>query len=308
MRGGTLARISPLLLLLASLLWGATFVAQAIGAEHVGAFTYLASRSWVGVAVLLPVIALLKKKGISSKRPTRRELLTGGVTTGFLLFAASAAQQIGIASTTAGKSGFITAMYVVLVPIVSVFLKRLPPKKIWISVLLTVAGMYLLCIKSDFTVGIGDLWTMLAAFLFSFQILAVSHYVRLADGVTLTCLEFFFEAIFASIMMLITERGTTVAEFRAALPAILFAGLFSSGVAYTLQTIADEHVSPPVASLLMCMESVFSVFFGWLILGEAMGQREAWGCVLMFAAILLSQLPVEDLFIKKRRQRDEDLA
>ncbi|MCR5674319.1 MAG: DMT family transporter [Lachnospiraceae bacterium] len=299
-----------LLLLLAALIWGIAFVAQSIGAEHVGPFTFLALRSWLGVFVLLPVVAVragkrqkqqVTRQDGSSKGERLRPLFVGGLCTGFFLFAASAAQQIGIASTTAGKSGFITAMYVILVPIVSVLLRRSPPRRIWVCVALSVLGLYLLCMAEGGRMGTGDLWTLLCALLFTFQILCISHYVKITDSVELTCVEFVFEALFATAVMLVLERGTAREAILAAMPAILYAGIFSSGVGYTLQTVGERRVSPPVASLAMCMESVFSALFGWLILGETLTMREFAGCALMFGSILLAEMPVESLFGKRRQ-------
>ncbi len=284
-----------LLLLLAAFLWGTTFVAQSIGAGHVGAFTFLTVRSVIGVAVLAPVIRILKRTAANTGIPAldRKQLMIGGLATGFFLFAASAAQQIGIATTTAAKSSFITALYVVLVPVISILLGRRPPYWIWFCVALSVAGLYFLCIKAGdgFVIATGDLWTLLAGALFAGQILCVGHFAPLLGGVRLTCMSFVFETLFAALCIPFFEQGTTAAEFYAAFPAMLYAGLFSSGVAYTLQAVAEKEVSPPVASLAMCMESVFGALSGWIILHESLSLREITGCLLMLLSILLAQLP-----------------
>ena len=286
-----------MLLLLAALIWGVAFVAQSIGAEHVGPFTFLSLRSWLGAAALLPLILIRghareKETAVSKEahREKRGVLLAGSLITGFFLFAASAAQQIGIAQTTAGKSGFITAMYVVLVPVLSVLAGKRPPRRIWLCVVLSVCGLYLLCVRDGFRIGRGDLWTLACAFLFAFQIMFIARYAHRVDAVQLTCLEFVFEAFFATVCMLLWERSTTAEAVRAALPAILYAGIFSSGVGYTLQTLGEREVSPPVASLAMCMESVFSALAGWLILREALSLRELSGCALMILSIVVAQL------------------
>ncbi len=299
---------STFLLILAALVWGVAFVAQSVGADHVGAFTFLSLRTYLGVAVLLPVIQVMDRLRVKAghsvpARADRKTLIKGGLICGFFLFAASAAQQIGIAYTTAGKSGFVTAMYVVLVPVLSVMTGRRPGARIWAAVVMSVLGLYLLCIKGGMTVNIGDLWTLLAAFLFSIQIMAVGHFAGMIDGVRLTCVEFAFEALFATVCMLIFERGTPVSSIVSALPAILYAGIFSSGVGYTLQTLGERDVNPAVASLAMCLESVFSALFGWIILKEVLSQREFIGCAMMLCAVLVAELPVEALpWVKKRRE------
>ena len=298
---------STVLLLIAALIWGVAFVAQAIGADYVDAFTFLAMRSWLSFLVLLPVIAWRDRRDPAGRvspeesKAARRTLLIGGAATGFFLFAASAAQQIGIATTTASKSSFITAMYVVLVPVVSVLFRRKPPAKIWLCVAVAVAGLYLLCLSGKLTIVTGDLWTMLAALLFAFQILLIGRFVKSVEGVRLTCAEFFFEAVLTTICMPFFSGGLTRDRILAALPAILYAGLFSGGIGYTLQTLGEKHVSPPVASLAMCMESVFGALAGWIILRERLTGRELTGCVLMFAAILLAELPVDHLIRRSRK-------
>ena len=299
---------STFLLILAALVWGVAFVAQSVGADHVGAFTFLSLRTYLGVAVLLPVIPVmdrLRGKGEhrTPARADKKTFIMGGLICGFFLFAASAAQQIGIAYTTAGKSGFVTAMYVVLVPVLSVIIGRRPGMRIWIAVFMSVAGLYLLCIKGDMKVNTGDLWTLLAAFLFSIQIMAVGHFVKMIDGVRLTCAEFAFEALFATVCMLIFERSTPAEAILSALPAILYAGIFSSGIGYTLQTLGERDVNPAVASLAMCLESVFSALFGWLILKETLSDKELLGCAMMLCAVLVAELPVNALpWVKRRRE------
>ena len=308
--------IGVLCLLAAAVIWGSAFSAQSIGAEYVDAYTFLAGRSWIAVAAMLPVIALtdqLKKR--SSRQPGsadgkagspeaaavpdrerarhRKTLWTGGLLCGFLLFAAGAAQQIGIAHTTTAKSGFITALYVVLVPLISLFVfRRGQGLKIWICVILSVAGLYLLCMRGRMTLGYGDAMTLLSAVLFALQIIGIGCFVSRTDAVRLSALQFFFEAIFATAAMLILERPGTDAVLRA-LPALLYVGLLSSAAGYTLQTIGQKDLNPTVASLLMSLESVFSAVFGWIILGQALTLRELTGCALMFLGILLSQLPLE---------------
>jgi drug/metabolite transporter (DMT)-like permease len=297
-----------LILMLAACIWGTAFVAQSVGADHVGAFTYLAGRSWVGVAFLLPVIAcadrLEKKKTGRTRAPQtpeeRKLLIRGGITCGIFLTLASAAQQIGIAYTTTAKSGFLTALYVVFVPLVSIFLGKRPEKKLWICVILGVTGLYFLCMKGSEGLGAGDLWTLLCAFLFSFQILSVSHFVELTDGIRLSAWQFLTQSVIATVCMFLLEKPEPAA-IRAAVPAILYAGIMSSGVAYTLQIVGQKDLNPTIASLAMCLESVFSAISGWIVLGETLSAREIFGCTLMFGAIVLSQIPVPAGRLKRER-------
>ena len=287
-----------LFLFLCSFLWGTTFVAQRMGADHVGAFTYLAGRSWIAVVFLTPVIHFMDRffdrRGIDNRRPRtgkdRKTLVIAGCLCGIMLFAASAAQQIGIGTTSASKAGFITALYVVLVPLLSIFLKKRPTPQIWLCVFLALAGLYLLCMKvGSFTLETGDAWVLACAFLFSIQILLLDHYSPLLDAVRLSRMQFLVVAVLSTILMFLAEHPT-LGAFRLALPAILYAGIFSSGIAYTLQIVGQDGVNPTVASLVMSLESVFSALAGAIILHERMSGRELAGAGLMFLAILLAQI------------------
>ena len=285
-------------LFLAALIWGTAFVAQRMGADYVGPFTYLAWRSWAAVIFLTPLVHVMDRifdrQGIDNRRPRTREdrrfLILGGCLSGVMLCAASATQQIGIAYTTASKAGFITALYVVLVPLLSVFLKKRPSPRIWFCVLLAFIGLYLLCMKSDsFTLEYGDAWELVCAFLFAVEILILSYYSSRLDAVRLSRLQFLVIAILSTVIMLLTE-DTSAENLRRALPSILYAGVFSSGIAYTLQIFGQNGVNATIASLVMSLESVFSALFGSLILHERMTFRELCGAALMFLAILLSQI------------------
>ena len=289
---------STLLLVLAALIWGCAFVAQSVGAEYVGAFTFLATRSWLGGIVLLPLIAALeggaKKSGQPSRAPhssaEKKTLLLGGVCCGCLLFFASMAQQLGIASTTTAKAGFITTMYVLIVPLLSLFLGQRPEKKIWLCVAVGVLGLYLLCMKGGFSLGRGDALVLLCALLFSGHILTVNHFSPRVDGVRLSCIQFFVTAVISTVCMFVFERPDWASIRAAALP-ILYAGIMSSGAGYTLQIVGQKGLDPTIASLAMSLESVFSALAGWLLLGQTLAARELCGCALMFAAIVLAQLP-----------------
>ena len=279
------------LLLLAATIWGVAFVAQSVGAEYVEPFTFLASRSLIGTAVLLPYIWLRdRKKGMQEVRIDGKRMVIGGVCCGSLLFLASILQQIGIQYTTVGKSGFITAMYIVLVPIVSIFLKKKAGIKIWMGVILAVCGLYFLCMTpGNISFQKGDMLTFFCAVTFSFHILVVDYFAPRIDGVKLSCIQFAVCGALAAIGMVAFEAPSIEAILSAWLP-ILYAGALSSGVAYTLQIVGQRGMNPTVASLLMSMESVISVVAGWAILGQALSGRELIGCVLMFGAIILVQL------------------
>ena len=289
-----------LLLLLAATIWGVAFVAQSVGMEYVGPFTFLASRSVIGALVLIPYIMIRDRKVAVSRMGTRNDskrLMAGGVCCGCLLFIASILQQIGIVHTTVGKSGFITAMYIVIVPILSVFLKKKAGIKIWVGVVLAVVGLYFLCMTpGNVLLQKGDVLTFFCAVAFSFHILTVDYFAPQLDGVKLSCIQFATCGLLSGIGMFLFEAPTIEAVLAAWLP-ILYAGALSSGVAYTLQIVGQRGMNPTVASLLMSMESVISVIAGWAILQQRLSHRELIGCVLMFGAIILVQLP--DKIVKK---------
>ena len=285
-----------LLLLLTAMIWGAAFVAQSVSMDYIGPFTFLCSRSILGGVVLLPVIALMdKKKDTDEKEASashKKTLLMGGLACGVALFVASAFQQIGIQETTAGKAGFITAMYMVLVPIAGLFLGKKAGGKVWGAVAVALAGMYLLCFSGGGLGAInrGDLMEMVCALGFTVHILVIDHFSGRVDGVKMSCIQFFVCGILAFFAMILFEEPN-VQDILAAWMPIVYAGLMSSGVGYTLQIVAQKDTDPTVASLLMSLESVFSLVFGWILLHEAMSARELIGCVLMFAAIVWVQLP-----------------
>ncbi len=286
-----------LLLLLTATIWGVAFVAQSVGMDYVGPFTFNAVRSIIGGIVLLPCIAFLGKKSTKEDQATEQKkkdkkiLYAGGIVWCVLLFVASNLQQIGISYTTVGKAGFITAMYIVLVPVLGIFLKKKAGLKIWCGVVLAVFGLYLLCMTDgSFSLQKGDTFVLLCAFVFSFHILAVDHFAPLVDGVKMSCIQFFTCGILSGVCMFLFEEPKLELILAAWLP-ILYAGALSCGVAYTLQIIGQKGMNPTVASLIMSMESVISVIAGWAILGQELSSRELFGCALMFGAIVLVQLP-----------------
>lgn len=298
---------NSLCLLLAATIWGIAFVAQSVGMEYVGPFTFNGVRSLIGAAVLVPVIFLLNRSkdasatavsqaaelpatGATSSAYKTRDLWIGGIACGIALFAASNFQQFGIKYTTVGKAGFITACYIVIVPIIGLFLKKKCSPFIWAAVVMALIGLYLLCITDGFSIGLGDVLVLVCAFLFSLHILVIDYFSPKADGVKLSCIQFLVCGILSMIPALVLEHPQISSILTAWLP-ILYAGIMSCGVAYTLQIVGQKNVNPTVASLILSLESCISVLAGWVILGQKLSAKELLGCVIMFAAIILAQLP-----------------
>ena len=276
-------------LLIGALIWGVAFVAQRVGMDYVGPYTFNAVRCLLGSLVLIPVVFALNGRKEKTDRSDRSVLLQGGIACGVFLCIASNFQQVGLKYTSVGKAGFITALYIVIVPLFGIILGKAAGVRIWISVALAVAGMYLLCMTDALTLGKGDLLELICAFAFAFQILAVDHYSRLTGGPALACLEFLVCGLLTLIPMFLFERPSLQGIYAARVP-ILYAGVLSCGVAYTLQIIGQRNLKPAVASLIMSLESVISVIAGWLILGQRLTLREIIGSAVMFAAILLAQM------------------
>ena len=284
-----------LLLILAAAIWGSAFVAQSVGMDYIGPFTFSAVRNTIGFLVLIPVSIWSRKKYPETSAGHRfgisKATLIGGLVCGVVLCASSNFQQCGMVYTSVGKSGFITALYIVFVPVFGIFLKKKTTWRTGISVVLAVAGLYLLCMKgTDLTLNIGDGLMLVCAMLFACHILTVDHFIDGADGVTMSCIQFGVTALLSTILMFVFEKPV-IGDITMAWLPILYAGVLSSGVAFTLQIITQRHLSPVVAALIMSLESVFSVLSGWLVLGEWLTTREFIGCVLMFTAIILAQLP-----------------
>lgn len=285
-----------LLLLFAATIWGTAFVAQSVGMEYVGPFTFTATRNFVGCIVLLPFIFFMDKSGKreinkSINKKISKPLILGGLLTGIALCIASNLQQYGIMYTSVGKSGFITAMYIVLVPIFGIVIGRKQSLRMWIAILIAVAGLYFLCMTTgNYSIQIGDVLLLLCAVSFSIQILLVDHFSPLVNGVKLAWVQFFVCGVLSAVLMFIYEQPT-ISGIVSGWSSILYAGALSTGVAYTIQVIAQKGMNPAVASLIMSMESVISVIAGWLILNQKLSKRELIGCGLMFAAIILVQLP-----------------
>ena len=287
---------SNLMLVLVALIWGTAFVFQAMGGDSMSAYAFNALRSLAAGIALLPLIAFNNAKQKKSGRAAevypkdRRTLIVGGIVVGAALALASALQQLGIGFTTVGKAGFITAMYIVFVPVFGIFQRRRLPVTVWISVALGVVGLYFLSMNGSFTLQKGDALILCCAFGYTAHILLIDHFSPKVDGIKMSCIQFFVCAALSAIFMLIDGSIPTWQAIGEAIIPILYTGVMSSGVGYTLQIIAQKNTEPAVASLLMSLESVFAALAGWVLLGQALSPREMLGCGLVFAGIILAQL------------------
>lgn len=304
------SKISCLLFVVAAMLWGFAFSAQKEAAA-VPAFTVGFVRNIFATLFLLLVIPFLDKLSgngrrlVSKKRPldfTKTELI-GGVICGAILTIASAFQQTGLGDgTDAGKAAFITALYVVIVPLIYLLFGRRSPLNVWISVGIAVVGFYLLCIKDDFTVSPSDALVLICALIFALHIIAIDRFSPRCDGVRMSCVQFFSAFIFNLILALILESPIDSGLILEALPSLLYLGICSSGIAYTLQIVGQKHVNPAVASVILSLESVFGVIGGALFHGEVMSPKEYFGAAIVFIAVILSQL---DLSKKESKARNK---
>ena len=290
--------VGTLMLLSASLIWGVAFVAQSAGMQYVGPYTFTAVRSALAALGLGVLILILDRTSMKSKNTDKKVLWTAGIILGVVMTIASNLQQIGLVTTSAGKAGFITSLYIVLVPMFGLFLKRRPHPMIWISVLIALVGLYFLSIRGDFTMSRGDLLVLASAVAFTFQILLVDHFSPKVDIIRLNCIQFSVMAILSFVPMIMLEKPQVSAISDAWL-TIVYAGLFSGCGAYTLRMLGQRRVEPAAASLLLSPENVFSALAGWALLGQTLSVRELLGCALVFAAIITSQLPWRKWFGKR---------
>lgn len=322
------------ILLLTAVIWGVAFVAQSVGMDYVGPFTFICVRSLIGGLVLLPCITLLDRlngrregtvsendggnkgntdgnngtgwKGNRNDKNSRagerqsvqksadmKTLLLGGVCCGLALCAASCFQQFGILYTSVGKAGFLTAFYIIIVPVLGLFFGKKCGPFVWIGVLLALAGLYFLCMTESLRLGTGDILVFICACLFSVHILVIDYFTRYVDGVKMSCIQFFVCGAVSGIAMLIFERPE-LTQLLAAWKPVLYAGVLSSGAGYTLQIVGQKDMNPTVASLILSLESVVSVLAGMLFLNQHLTSRELFGCILMFSAIILAQLPQKE--------------
>lgn len=287
---------SSLILLLTATIWGVAFVAQSVGMEYIGPFTFNAIRCVLGGLVLIPVILVLKKKketgAENQEKEDKKTLWTGGIACGVILCIASNLQQFGIMEASVGKSGFFTALYIVMIPVIGIFIGKRPGIKLWFCVALAVVGMYLLCMKDgSFIIERADIMLLLCALAFSFHILVVDYFSPKVGGVKMSCIQFFVCGVLSAVGMLFTETPD-ISNIQAAWLPLLYAGLLSCGVGYTLQIVGQKGINPVIASLIMSLESVISALAGWVILGQVLSPKEILGCVLMFVAIIITQIPI----------------
>ena len=286
-------------LLITALIWGSAFVAQSIGMDYIGPFTFSAARDVIAMIVLMPVILLFTdKRDDGTYPPIWQQLkpdditLTGGAWSGLTLGIADTLQQVGITMTTAGKAGFITAIYIVLVPLMGFFIGRKVPRIIVFCVVLAMTGFYFLCITGDFEISFGDLLIFCCAIFFALHILVIDHFLlKKAHSLKMSWVQFAIAFLFSATLTALFESPTVSTLWDAKWP-ILYAGGLSSGVAYTLQIVGQKYTEPTTATLILSLEAVFAVLAGWLILGEVMTGKEIVGCVLVFVAVILAQVPL----------------
>ncbi|MDO4543254.1 MAG: DMT family transporter [Clostridia bacterium] len=298
--------VSSLMLLLTAVIWGTAFVAQGAVSSVLGAFTFNAVRSFVGAAFMVPIFFLFTKKGSEqamriANREGRLITVKAGVICGSLMFLGAFFQQYGITSYTAiygttavGKAGFITTLYVILVPIFGMIFKKKVSLQIWISVLIAVIGLYLLCVKEGFSVDLPDLYVLVCAVAYSFYILAVDRYANRVNTFLFSTIQLFVCGLISAVCMFIFET-VVWADILSMWFPIVYTGVFSSAIAFTLEAVAQKNTDPAISSLIFCLESVFAALAGWLILNETMTGNEVLGCGLMFIAVVLSQLPFNRL-------------
>lgn len=285
-----------LLLFLAACIWGIAFVAQSVGMDYMGPLTFNASRFLVGGIVLFP-FALRQEhmQWNTFAKPEDRGkhlgiTILGGLCCGAAICTASTFQQFGMLYTSVGKAGFITALYIVLVPVLGLFFRRKPNKQVWLCAIIALAGLYLLCINETMTLNWGDVLMFFCALVFSVHIMVIDYFSPKANGVTLSCIQFFVSGFISLTGALLFETTDISAILKGIIP-VLYAGVMSCGVAYTLQIIGQKYVAPAVASLILSLESVVSVLAGWILLQEVLSGREVLGCILMFVAVVVVQLP-----------------
>ena len=281
-----------LLLLLATIIWGSAFIAQSVGMDLIGPFTFQAVRCGLAVIFLFPVSALLdmgKQDGKTFlQRWMDKKLWKAGTICGLALFVAASLQQVGLVYTDAGKAGFITAMYIVLVPVLGLFLGKKCGIRVWISVLLAVGGLYLLSCVGVTKINIGDLLILVSAGAFAVQIVLIDVLAQELDGIRLNCIQFIVVTVLSALASAFTETPTWQGVMDCALP-LVYTGVLSSGVAFSLQILGQQHLPPAPASLIMSLESVFAVLAGWVLLHQTLRPIEALGCALVFLAVILSQ-------------------
>ena len=307
--------------MLTSFIWGSAFVAQSSGMDYVGPYTYNMARNVLAFLFLIPVIYVIgKKKGVTDDAGSGtgideeasveanwksillpdRITLVGGIYCGLVMAVASSLQQIGITMTTAGKAGFITALYIILVPLMGVFIEKKIPRIIWFCVVLAMAGFYLLCVKEGFSISKGDILVLFCSVGFSVHIMTIDHFTsKGVDGVKMACIQFAVAAIVMTPVMFALENPS-VSGLLSAWMTIAYAGILSSGGGFTLQIVAQKDTDPTTATLIMSLESVFAAVSGCLFLNEVLLPKEILGCILVFVAVILAQVPLP---VKSKEKR-----
>lgn len=278
---------------LAAFIWGVAFVAQSVGMDYMGPLSFNGGRFLLGAAVLLPAVVIRRKKnkkaGIAPA--DTKTTIIGGICCGLAICSASIMQQFGVMYTTVGKAGFITTLYIILVPFFGIFLKKKIPVTVWIGAVIAAFGMYLLCMSESLSLGKGDALVFICAILFSVHILVIDYFSPKADGVELSCIQFLTSGVIAFVLAFIFEKPV-ISDFVAGIVPLAYAGIMSCGVAYTFQILGQKDMDPTVASLILSLESVVAMLAGWVILHEALSTRELLGCLLVFCAVILVQLPM----------------
>lgn len=321
------------LLFLTATIWGSGFVAQSIGMDHVTPFTYTFFRTFLGAVVLLPVVYLVHRRlqkqrarmatgsaaNSTSSTPDavevsgfnhipqnkRHDLILGSFCCGLCLVGGESFQQFGLVTTDAGKAGFITSMYIIFVPLIGLFIGKKLNANIVIGVMLSVVGLYLLCIKDSFSIEQGDILIFICAIVFAFHILTIDYFVQKCDGVYLSCGQFFAASFIALILMLIFDYDVfSWDDVYAASLALLWSGIMSNGVAYTLQVVGQRGMNPTIATLILSLESVMAVVFGTLLLNESLNTREGIGCFLILIAVLIAQINIKSLWSLCTKRRN----
>lgn len=281
-----------LILILCSLIWGMAFSAQSAATDYMGPFTFVCIRFTITSIVLFAAYPLFRKKDKKNDAPvhSKKSYLILGSVIGAILFAACALQQAGIAYTTAAKSGFVTALYIVMIPIIGIFMGKRIGKSVWLGVVIALVGLCMLCLKDDLTINIGDVITLGCAFVFSFHIIVIDKYAGDMNSILLSAIQFGVGALLALPIMLLTETPV-LRNILDCWVSIIYAAVFSGAIGYTLQMIGQKYTEPTLASLVLCLESVFAALGGWILLGEGLTPRELVGCVLMLSASVIAQLP-----------------
>lgn len=284
--------LGSLLLLLTAIIWGATFGVQSKGMDFIKPFTFNGFRALVAIIALgsiLLIICFKNRKNPSFKLARSKKAVIGSICCGLCLFFGTSTQQIGISMTTVGKAGFVSALYIIIVPLLGIFLKKKVSPVTWLCVIISLVGLYLLCVKVDFKIEPGDIFIILSAFGFAGQILIIDHINQDINPIFLSVVQFGVVGILSLFPTFILEKPTMDATI-SALPYLLFAGILSSGIAYTLQIVGQKHTAPTIASLIMSLESVFAAITGVLFLNETMSLQEFIGCLCIFIAIIISQI------------------